>query len=299
MVLAQIFQHSPSVLLTRRESAILDPYSLNGKKVMMSRVDVGDVSLHAMLLETIRNLDKVSIIPHSYNPDDLAAGEVDAIAAYLSNEPFRLKQRGVPVNIIDPRSYGIDFYGDNLFTTEMEIRNNPERVEKVLRATLKGWRYALTHKDEIIDLIRSKYASQIDRDQLEHEAKVIDQMIMPDLIPIGDISPGRYKGIAETYQRLGITETGSVPNGFLYNSIEKKSDLPLTAEEKEWLEAHPVITLGGGIFPPLEFFDETKGQPDGVGPDYAKLIGGMLGIDFKLVSGDWPDIPKKWRKRKR
>ena len=64
----------------------------------------------------------------------------------------------------------------------------------------------------------------------------------------------------------------------------------MTDAEKTWLEAHPVITLGGGIFPPLEFFDETKGQPDGVGPDYAKLIGHMLGIKFKLVSGDWYDI---------
>jgi PAS domain S-box-containing protein len=70
----------------------------------------------------------------------------------------------------------------------------------------------------------------------------------------------------------------------------QKEIIELTAKERAWLKAHPVITLGGGIFPPLEFFDETKGQPDGVGPDYAKLIGSMLGIKFKLVSGDWHDI---------
>ena len=72
----------------------------------------------------------------------------------------------------------------------------------------------------------------------------------------------------------------------------------LTDAEKTCLKAHPFITLGGGIFPPLEFFDETKGQPDGVGPDYAKLIGHMLGIKFKLVSGDWYDIQQMAKAKK-
>jgi two-component system sensor histidine kinase EvgS len=45
---------------------------------------------------------------------------------YLSNEPFRLKKKGMAVNIIDPRSYGIDFYGDSFITTNKEIVEHPE-----------------------------------------------------------------------------------------------------------------------------------------------------------------------------
>ena len=69
-----------------------------------------------------------------------------------------------------------------------------------------------------------------------------------------------------------------------------KKTVELTAEEQAWLDAHPVITLGGGIFPPLDFVDETNGQSVGIGPDYAKLIGSMLGIKFNLVSGKWYEI---------
>ena len=57
------------------------------------------------------------------------------------------EQKGLAINIIDPRSYGIDLYGDNLFTTEREIREHPERVEKVRRATFRGWAYALKNKE--------------------------------------------------------------------------------------------------------------------------------------------------------
>ena len=243
VVVAQIFQHSPSILLTRRDSGVLDPYQLAGKRVMVQLDGLGDAALQAMLLETVGDLSKVTIVPHSYDPRELTHDKVDAVSAYLSNEPFLLKQRGVAVNIMDPRSYGIDFYGDNLFTTDKEITEHPERVEKVVRATLKGWEYALAHKDELIELIRKTYAPDLDREQLRYEAKVVDQMVVPDLIPIGDINPGRYRSMAETYHKLGMIESAEVPVGFLYNSADE-GVVSLTAAERAWLKAHPDITLG-------------------------------------------------------
>ena len=72
----------------------------------------------------------------------------------------------------------------------------------------------------------------------------------------------------------------------------------LTAEEKAWLKAHPVITLGGGHFPPLDSFDQKTGRPDGIGPDYTELIAQILGIRFQYVSGNWVDILNKAKEKK-
>ena len=96
--------------------------------------------------------------------EELIDSQADAVAGYLSNEPFHYRQKGLTINIIDPRSYGIDFYGDNHFTTDDEIRNNPERVKKVLKATLRGWDYALKNKEEIIDIILAKYNPALNRE---------------------------------------------------------------------------------------------------------------------------------------
>ena len=204
VVLAQIFQHSPSVLITRRESGVFSPEELVGKKVMMPLGDFGSAAIQVMILDALGDLNRLSLIPQTYNHEKLITGDIDAMATYLSNEPFKLKSKGVAVNVIDPRSYGIDFYGDNLFTTEKEVDQQPDRVKKMVRATLKGWEYALEHKDEIIDLILKKYNPALGRNQLGYEAKVVDQMIVPDLVPIGEINPRRYERIAETYRRLGI-----------------------------------------------------------------------------------------------
>ncbi|MGB6971700.1 MAG: transporter substrate-binding domain-containing protein, partial [Desulfobulbales bacterium] len=78
-----------------------------------------------------------------------------------------------------------------------------------------------------------------------------------------------------------------------HDYVDNKKQVELTPQEQAWLQEHPIITLGGGNFAPLDFFDKTKGQSDGVGPDYAKLIGSMLGVEFKLVSGGWQDIQNK------
>jgi PAS domain S-box-containing protein len=67
------------------------------------------------------------------------------------------------------------------------------------------------------------------------------------------------------------------------------SRLNLTLDEQGWLAEHPVINLGAGIYPPLNFMDD-HGKSIGISPDYLKLIATRLGITINMVSGDWTEI---------
>ena len=66
MVLAQIFQHSPSVLITKRESGIFSPDELIGKKVMLTLDDIGSASIKAMILEAVGDLKRITVVPYTY-----------------------------------------------------------------------------------------------------------------------------------------------------------------------------------------------------------------------------------------
>ncbi len=288
VVLAQIFQHSPNILITRRDSNILGPYELTGKTVMMSKAPASSAAVRAMLLETLGSLDRVTVLPRTRD-EELIDGQVDAVAGYLSNEPFHFRQKGLPINIIDPRSYGIDFYGDNLFTTDYEIRKNPERVKKVLRATLKGWEYALKNKEEIIDLILAKYDPDLDRERLRFEAKVIDQMILPDLIPIGDIHPKRYARIAELYHRLGLSASPELPEGLLYQQTPASADL-LTGEERAWLKAHPGIRFAFSDDHQPALIVQKDNSLTGILKDMIDILNQRLGTDFTIITDNLPTI---------
>ena len=65
--------------------------------------------------------DQFQPVQMTFRYEDLIEKKVDAVVAYATDQPFRYQEAGVKVNILDPRDYGIDFYGDNLFTTEKEI----------------------------------------------------------------------------------------------------------------------------------------------------------------------------------
>jgi len=221
VALAAIFQHSPSVLLALRKSGIVSPRDLVGKKAMFMN-GMNDADFMTMLHNEDIARDQLTILPSSYNVEDLIAGRVDAFNSYLTNEPFFLKQRGIEYTVINPINSRVDFYSDILFTTEDELRNNPRRVEAMRRATLKGWRYALEHPDEIIELLISKYQVPKTRAHLAFEAQAMRPLILPDLIPIGNMNPERWKHMADTFALTGMIERNYSLDGFIYDDPAQK-----------------------------------------------------------------------------
>jgi len=119
--------------------------------------------------------------------------------------------------MFSPRDYGIDFYGDLLVSSDEEVRLHGERTTKVLRATLKGWTYAVAHPDEAIELIIKKYNTQHKtRAHLAFEAREISKLMLSDVVQIGYINPERWQDIAEVYQRFELLPANYSLDGLLY-----------------------------------------------------------------------------------
>ena len=292
VVLAQIFQHSPLALLTRREDHLVTPSALAEKRLMVDIAGHSDAALVMMLKRSELNLDEVEVVPMSFNPADLATGKCDALSAYMTDQPFWFRQHDIQVDVLNPRDYGVDFYGDNLFTTEQEMRTHPDRVWKMVRATLRGWRYALDHPQEMIDLILEKYAPNRQREHLEYEAAMTATMIVPDLVPLGEINPIRYEQIAQGYASVGIMPAAVVPSGFIYEARQAML-LGLTSAERTWLALHPEIVLSvDRDYPPKNFLD-VEGNLTGVSIDFLRLMEQRLGIHIRFEGSLWHEALDK------
>ena len=103
VVLAQIFQHSPNILITKKASNIFSPYELIDKNIVLPENPASNAAVRAMLLETLGSMERLKILPRVYDDAALISGQVDAVSGSLSNDPFRLKQRGLAISIVDPR----------------------------------------------------------------------------------------------------------------------------------------------------------------------------------------------------
>ena len=130
--LAIIFQHSPYIILTRERSVGQTIHSLVGKRLMLE--PQADELLAYLTKEGI----PMQRLEHSFNLKDLIDGRVDAMSGYITDDPDVLARKGFPYHAYTPRSAGIDFYGDNLFTTENELKNHPARAKAFRDASLKG-----------------------------------------------------------------------------------------------------------------------------------------------------------------
>ena len=214
VALAVIFQHSPYVLIARQFGAAPDIHDLAGKRVMLE--PQADELLAYLKREGIP-LSHITQVEHSYDPQDLMDGKIDAIAGYATNQPYYLYLARFPYQIYSPRSAGIDFYGDNLFTTEHELKIHPERVKAFRAASLRGWAYAVEHPQEMADLILARYSQRHTRDYYLFEAKQTIALIHPELIEVGYMNESRWRHIADTYADIGMLPRDLSLDGFLYD----------------------------------------------------------------------------------
>lgn len=222
VALAAINQTSPLVWITLKSSNIRIVQDLPGH-TLMSLPQPAHSELLALLKQEGIPLDKVNVVPSSFNIEDLINGKVDAFYGYISNEPYSLTQKGVDFHLIKPREYGINFYSDVLFTHKNLAYTDPEKVQRFLRASLKGWQYAMDNTEEAVDIIHSKYAPNKTREHLLYEANALKETIMPELVQIGHMNPGRWEFIAQNYKNLGVIQTDKPIETFIFNPMPKSN----------------------------------------------------------------------------
>ncbi|MFB3066623.1 MAG: ABC transporter substrate-binding protein, partial [Planctomycetota bacterium] len=82
---------------------------------------------------------------------DVIEGRVDAAVGYTTDLNWFEKEMGAKASQLKPSNFGVDFYGDSLFTRRAFTEQAPDVVKAFRKASLKGWRYALTHGNEVAD----------------------------------------------------------------------------------------------------------------------------------------------------
>ncbi|MDC0933777.1 ABC transporter substrate-binding protein, partial [Arcobacteraceae bacterium] len=151
--LMAVFQDSAYMLMGLKEKNIQKLEDLKGKKIALYEGTFG-ISIKAML--KTKNIDYFAK-PPIYDMEQLLSSDVEMMSAYVSNEPYMAKQSKLDIVTFKPKDYGFEGYGDILFTATSMIKNNPELVKKFYEASEKGWKYAFSHIDELVNIIYDKY----------------------------------------------------------------------------------------------------------------------------------------------
>src|ERR1700730_6821707 len=231
--LAAIFQRSPAVILVPRRADISSVSDLRGHTLMDTP---GSDEIAAMLKREGVDYEALPRVAHEGNPRDLLAGRADAMVAYSTNEPFVLEQLGAAYRTFSPAASGIDSYGDNLCTSEAEAKAHPDRVAAFRAASVKGWTYALAHKEATVDLILRTYSGKKSREALLFEAEQTEILVggRPDRIAERDAVGGRR--IAASYRKLGLLTDDTLPEALIWDGND--------GSLRRWLIPLLLVTAG-------------------------------------------------------
>lgn len=280
------FQFSPMVLLSH--FPVTDLSELSGKRVM----HYGNLQINS-LLDKAKTLvsEPIEIMKSSGDLNDFIKHNVDLYAAYYTNEPYRLEKRGIPYYVLDPKTYGVQSYGDFLITSQSKAQLQPNLVEKFKAATIKGWKYAIHHQEEVVDFIMQNYPVLKSRDSMLAEAKATTRYVQSGETPIGKVEASKLMATAAGAKEAGLITQEQYDRLNIDHFIFNANRSTLTPEEIKYLSKHPVIKLANDTkWEPFEFIDK-HGVNRGIAAEYLKLFEKKFGMKFQpVIDKSWSEV---------
>lgn len=153
--IAQIQQKNGLLLISKKSSGIQSPRDFVGKRVGVW-LGSWEAQFDALMAKQGISVDKFTLVSQGYSMSAFTNDELDVASAMVYNEYYNVLESGYKpedLNIIDYAEYGLDFPGDTLFTTTNLVINDPDLCVRMLRASLKGWQYAIEHQEEAAEIV--------------------------------------------------------------------------------------------------------------------------------------------------
>ncbi|WP_304543306.1 ABC transporter substrate-binding protein [Sulfurimonas microaerophilic] len=290
-LVASFFKRAALVMITKPD--IKTPQDLKGKTIMGASKEDFILNFKPFLDLYGVSVDDINLVPHTYSLDDFINSKVDGISAFVSDQVYKLDKRGVKYNILDPSNDNLYVLQMELFTSDNEVKNHSKRVIDFRNATIKGWQYALKHKQELAEIIHTKYAPHISKSDLLDEAKGIEKLILPYTYDIGSIDKNFLNKQMEFFKKQYQLDPSKELSNFIFNYEYIDKSLCLTSEERNYIKKHPVIDvcIHNEQFP-IDGVD--KGKMTGVMSDIFNDISQTTSLSFRaIVSGSHKELNQK------
>lgn len=217
--IATIYRRNSGVYIALASSGISRPQDFVGKTIEIGRR--GIPKLYAMMARAGVRPDQYTVVDSTADLTSLYSGQVHVRSVTLINEALTAQAEGYKLNIIYPDDYGIHFYGDSIFTTDDLIAKDPDLVRRFLRATLKGWTYAVENPAQVGALVK-KYNATADAALENTKMTASIPLVNTGEDNIGWMKPEIWAGMETTLRAQGVlTQTVDVTQVYTLQFIRE------------------------------------------------------------------------------
>jgi NitT/TauT family transport system substrate-binding protein len=144
-------------------------------------------------------LEGVTIVPYAGSVAPFLLDKKYAQQGYVFSEPFVARKEGGDPQVLMVSDLGFNPYTSLLFTSERMVADNPQVVEKMVAASIRGWRKYIESPESANRAIHA-VNPEMDLDILEFGAEAIKPLVLDETSKrrgIGTMSAERWQTLAK------------------------------------------------------------------------------------------------------
>jgi NitT/TauT family transport system substrate-binding protein len=260
VVIAQVFQRSPTLQVSFKDKNITKPEDLKGKKVGSWGFG-NEAELYAGLRKAGIDPDNpsdVTIVAQQFDMVAFAAGEIDAAQAMIYNEYAQVLETKNPatgelfkaedLNVISWEEYGTSMLQDAIFASEAWLaqEGNEDDAVKFLKASFKGWIFCRDNPEECVDIVLKSDAA-LPKGHQTWQLNEVNGIIWPAPNGIGITDAAAFDRTVEVAMG-GKILTKPVEGTAWRNDLAEKALAELADQDtkgQSWQKATVTLTEGG------------------------------------------------------
>lgn len=230
--IAQIQQENGLLLLAKKSSGIETPADFVNKRVGVW-LGSWEAQFNALMAKEGLSNQDFRLVAQGYDMTPFITGKLDVASAMIYNEYHTVIEGELTpeeLNIIDYADYGLGFPGDVLFTSRELVKQQPELAVKMLRATLRGWEYAIDNPEEAVNIVL-KY-DLTGTQEYEHQLAMMREMTKLVRInavrPLGYIERQDLVNMLNALEEYGTITKSLAPEQVYTNEIWEAARLDAT-----------------------------------------------------------------------
>lgn len=214
--IAALVQHNTSGILSLKETGIETPKDLCGKKFATWGTPLVDETIRQLVEGDGGDFEAVEMV-FDEATDAISALQtrIDAIWIYYAWDGIAAQLAGVESSYLD---FGqtdpvFDFYTPLLVGRDSWLESNPEDVKAFLRATTRGYEFAIENPDEAAQILL-KHAPELSEDLVVESQRWLAGQYQAEASRWGEFDPSRWSGFYSWMYEKGLLERDLGAEGF-------------------------------------------------------------------------------------
>jgi len=199
------YEKYPVAVISKAEQEIRDPGDLKGKSVGLPGLfGANYVGLRALMGQVGLTESDLTLESVGFNQVEvLAADASDAVVGYIANEPVQLRALGYDLNVILVADY-LELVSNGIITNETTLRENPDLVQRMVSAILRGIQYTVENPEEAFQICIKYVEGLEDADQQVQFEVLKESLALYQTDPYGYSHPQAWENMQGVLLKMGL-----------------------------------------------------------------------------------------------